>query len=286
MHCLVTGATGFVGRHLVAELLNGGHRVTVTAPSTGRAAGFSWFSNVTFVEYTISEPRINQDLYRFFGEPDTLIHLAWPDVSRPLSAVHTRQHLFAQYAFLENLIQNGLTDLTIAGSCFEYGLASGLLDERIVPDPTTPYGIAKDSLRKFLEVLLADFSFTLRWIRLFYMYGEGQHPNSLFSQLETAIQRNEPSFNMSGGEQLRDYLPVQEAARIFCQLASQSQVTGIINCCSGQPISVRQLVDEHLQRFQSAMVLNVGHYPYRSFEPMASWGAVDKMHRALASLHG
>lgn len=281
MHCLVTGVTGFVGRHIVAELLAAGHRVTATAPNSQRAMDFDWFGRVTFIGYTLSEAATDLDLYRFFGSPDTLIHLAWPDVSKPASSIHTRQHMADQYTFLSNLIEHGLTDLTVSGSCFEYGLASGSLDETLLPVPTTPYGIAKDALRKFLEVLANDYTCTLRWLRLFYMYGDGQHPNSLFSQLEAAIQRNDPVFNMSGGEQLRDYLPVREAARILYQLATQKKVTGIINCCSGKPISVRRLAEERIESFQSGITLNLGHYPYRDFEPMASWGNSEKMNRAL-----
>ncbi len=246
MHYLVTGTTGFVGPHVVNELLAAGHRVTASASSATKASTFNWFEQVTFIEYSINEPVISQDLYHFFGRPDALIHLAWPDVSKPGSSVHTRRHVVDQYAFLTNMIEHGLTDLTVAGSCFEYGLASGSLEETILPVPTTPYGLAKDTLRKFLDVLTAEYPCTLRWVRLFYMYGEGQHPNSLFSQLEAAVRRHDPVFNMSAGEQLRDYLPIRDAARILCRLAMQQQVTGVINCCSGKPISVRRLVEEQL----------------------------------------
>jgi dTDP-6-deoxy-L-talose 4-dehydrogenase (NAD+) len=74
--------------------------------------------------------------------------------------------------------------------------------------PVTPYGLAKDTLRKFLEMLQEVHPFTLQWVRLFYLYGPGQNPKSLLSQLDAAIEQGDPVFRMSGGEQLRDYLPV------------------------------------------------------------------------------
>ena len=72
----------------------------------------------------------------------------------------------------------------------------------------------------------------------------GQNSNSLLSQLERCIDNAEPVFHMSGGEQLRDYLPVQEVARRFVFWVEHPECQGIINCCSGKPTSVRSLMEQ------------------------------------------
>lgn len=280
MKILVTGATGFVGQHTVQALLQQGHEVIATSTSRAKAQFQPWFDHVTFVDYDMAHDQPTQNLFDLFKRPDTLIHLAWPDVAQPTAITHI-QHLFAHYSFLQKLITDGLANLTVAGTCLEYGLQSGTLFETLHTEPTTPYGLAKDCLRKFLEALQQTQPFRLTWLRLFYMYGEGQHSNSLFAQLNRAIDKKEEAFFMSGGEQLRDYLPIEEVASLVSRLAVQNQITGIINCCSGKPISVRQLVETYLQERRATLTLKLGYYPYRDFEPMAFWGSTDKLMQAL-----
>ena len=91
-------------------------------------------------------------------------------------------------------------------------MQQGCLDEDMPSAPANPYSLAKDTLRKFLQELRKVSPFHLKWARLFYMYGSGQNANSLLSQLDKALANGETSFNMSSGEQERDYLPVEKVA--------------------------------------------------------------------------
>ena len=78
---------------------------------------------------------------------------------------------------------------------------------------------------------------------------------------------------MSGGEQLRDYLSVVDVARQIVKLAMAESEIGSVNICSGKPISVRRLVEQWLEENKWEIDLNLGYYPYPSYEPMAFWGA-------------
>jgi dTDP-6-deoxy-L-talose 4-dehydrogenase (NAD+) len=169
----------------------------------------------------------------------------------------------------------------VTGTCLEYGLHEGVLKEDLPSDPSNPYAIAKNELRKSLESLQKEHSFSFKWVRLFYMYGKGQNPNSLLSQLDKAIENREPSFNMSGGEQVRDYLPVEKVAEYIVKIAFQDKVTGIINCCSGEPITVKQFVADYLQSINKKISLNLGYYPYPDYEPMRFWGDNSKLKTIL-----
>ena len=88
-------------------------------------------------------------------------------------------------------------------------------------------------------------------------------------------------FNMSGGEQLRDYLPVEEIAHRIASLAEHVDLDGIYNCCGGTPISVRALVENRIRERNAKIELNLGHYPYPEYEPMEFWGDTVKFTREI-----
>lgn len=280
MKILVTGATGFVGRHVVNELLRHEHHVVATSRDQDKASTFEWFPHVQYIPCDLNWEQEN--FFQFFQQPDLLIHLAWEGLPNYKDLFHFETNLFSNYRFLKNMIEHGLTSLVVTGTCFEYGMQSGALSEDMEARPDNPYGLAKDTLRKFLEQLQKNIDFELKWVRLFYLHGKGQSPNSILSQLDKALQNDETSFNMSEGEQLRDYLPVEKASEYIVKIAMQNKVYEIINCCSGIPVSIRDLVENYLKKKQKNIRLNLGFYPYPDYEPMAFWGDDKKMRLALA----
>lgn len=279
MKILVTGASGFIGNYVVEELLMQGHQVITTSRHSEKARMYEWFSQVQYIPYDLNV--VQEDLFQSFREPDVVIHLAWEGLPNYENVFHFERNLFTNYRFLKNLLEGGLKSLTVIGTCLEYGLQNGCLSEDTPTQPTNPYSLAKDTLRKFLEQLQKKYRFSFKWLRLFYNFGEGQGDKSLLSQLETAIQKKEKSFNMSGGEQLRDYLPVEKTAEYIVKIAIQSEVCGIINCCSGTPISIKRLVEEYLIKKRESMDLNFGYYSYPDYEPMFFWGNNDKLKNIL-----
>lgn len=269
MKIAVTGATGFIGRHVHQELAR--HDVEAIA-ITRHAATLPGASQVQ-----LDIQAASSDAYDLIGRPDALIHLAWGGLPNYRSLHHFEQELPAQYRFLRNLIAAGLKNLVVVGTCFEYGMQSGPLSEDLPARPVNPYGYAKDSLRRQLEYLRAAHPFNLTWARLFYLHGEGQATSSLLPLLRQAVARGDKAFNMSGGEQLRDYLPVTAVARSLVALALKQANSGVVNLCSGQPISVRKLVEGWIKENNWSIELNLGHYPYPDYEPLAFWGVTEKL---------
>jgi nucleoside-diphosphate-sugar epimerase len=278
---LVTGATGFIGNYIIPLLLKKGYAVTASSSSVDKASCFSWFSDVNYVAFNFKhfDPSVNY--FDRFNSPDLMIHLAWEGLPNYKAAFHIEENLPRHAAFLENLVSNGLKDLTVTGTCLEYGFHEGKLDEAMEADPSNAYAIAKDKLRMFLQELQGRYTFHLKWVRLFYMYGKGQNPNAIFSQLETAIEKGDQTFNMSGGEQVRDFLPVEQVAENIVAIAEQNAVTGIINCSSGQPLKLVNLVNSYLKKRNSLISLNLGYYPYLDYEPMEFWGDNSKLQTIL-----
>ena len=278
---LVTGATGFIGNYVIQELLHYNYDVIATSASAIKARQASWFDRVAYKPFLFEEWNPTTNYYDFFNKPDHLIHLAWQGLPNYKDAFHIEINLPAHKAFLNNLVSNGLQDVTVTGTCLEYGMQEGCLRENLPAFPANPYAKAKDELRKFIGLLQDKYLFVFRWIRLFYMYGKGQNTKSLLSQLEQAIESGDQNFNMSGGEQIRDFLPVEKVAEYIVKIALQQKVTGIINCCSGKPISVKQLVEEYLEKNKKTIKLNLGYYPYPDYEPMHFWGDDTKLKTIL-----
>jgi len=273
----VSGANGFVGRHVVAELERRDiSPVLWVRPSSVVPA--KWQCHKV-VRIDVLEPPAKT--FERLGRPDVLIHLAWGGLPNHKSLHHFEQELPAQYRLLKQLVEDGLPNLVVSGSCLEYGAQSGSLSESLETRPSDPYGLAKDTLRQQLQYLQQQTPFALTWARVFYLHGEGQSPNSLLPQLRRAVAAGDALFPMSGGEQLRDYLPVGEAARYLVRLAATGRGNGIVNVCSGRPVSVRGLVEGWIARNGWSIRPDLGRYPYASHEPMAFWGDAGKLNDCL-----
>ena len=274
---LVTGATGFIGNYVIAELQKKNYSVIASSSSVENARDKFWYPSVHYIPFNLKEFDENINYYDYFGYPDALIHLAWEGLPNYKASFHTTENLPRHFAFLKNCTANGLNDITVTGTCFEYGMQEGCLREDMETRPANAYAIAKDTLRKQLQDLRSENDFNFKWIRLFYMYGIGQSPNSLFSQLDKALARGDANFNMSGGQQQRDYLPVEKVAENIVTIAGQNKIMGVVNCCSGVPETVNNMVEDYLEKTKKHIHLNLGYYPYADYEPMCFWGDNTKL---------
>lgn len=269
MKLAITGATGFIGKHLLKKLESSDIDISIAVRNVEAVQLPN--KNIRLVRMDISSPPNNA--YEILGSPDILIHLAWGGLPQYLSFHHFESELPLQYKFIKGLVHAGLRNLLITGTCFEYGMQSGELNESAIAMPENPYGFAKVTLLNQLKYLQTEIPFSLIWARLFYMYGFGQSEFSLMSQLNKAVLSGEKVFKMSGGEQLRDFLPVEEVAERLLFLAKTKKNIGVVNICSGIPISIRRFVELQIKKNEWKIDLDLGHYPYAAYEPMAFWGA-------------
>lgn len=280
MKVAVTGAGGFIGRYVLTELLQRDDIDVISVIRTRIPAGID-SERIRIVQLDMS---VSPDkAYDLLDRPDVLIHLAWSGLPNYKSMHHIDSELVNQYKFLSQLLYDGLPALVCTGTCLEYGLQCGELREDGLVEPRYPYAVAKDALRRMLECLAETIDIRMVWTRLFYMYGEGQAHSALYSQLNAAIASGARSFEMSRGEQLRDYLHVKEVARYLVALSLQATARGVINVCSGRPISVRRLVEQWVSAAGGSLELRLGERPYPDYEPLAFWGSNVRLQNVLST---
>lgn len=280
MKIILTGANGYIGQYLVPALICAGHEIVAVVRKVNRDN--HQLSDVQWVEADIINV-LPKKVTEFEGA-DLVVDLAWDRGAGYQSLHHFEYEAVTHYHFLKQLVELGVKEVLVAGTCFEYGMRSGPLAETLISNPINPYGMAKDMLRKQLQLLSLKYDFGLTWLRIFYLFGDGQPPTTLYAQFHEAVATGENVFNMSGGEQLRDYLHILEAVEKIVNLIGLRQGSGIVNICNGTPISIRQLVEQWREKVDSRISLNFGHYAYSNHEPFAFWGDNQKYQSLMGIL--
>ena len=281
---LVTGATGLIGAGVLSGLAEmGGSRLIASGVGEEPPQGAPWAGKAEYLPYDLARPEENP--FEYFHKPDKALHLAWGGLPDYRADFHLESQLPRQKAFLESLLRGGLGDLTVAGTCFEYGLAEGELGEEAPAAPGTAYARAKDELRRFLEERQKSRPFKLKWVRIFNLWGDGLRANSFWGKLERALERGDEVFAMSSGEQRRDFLTLPELAGYLIKITLQDKVLGVINCGSGQPERLRDKVEEYLRQKGKRIELQLGVYPCPDYEPQACWAKREKLERCLRHIH-
>lgn len=277
MRIALTGATGFIGRHVTTALAKPGlELVAVVRPDR---QGTVIAPGIETLAMDFADCR--DDTFDRLGRPDAMIHLAWGGLPNYRDATHLDEELPRQRRFLESCARGGLKHLLVTGTCLEYGMREGELREDMPAQPGTAYARAKDQLRLDLMRWRNELGFGLVWLRMFYLYGAGQAPSSLYSQLNAAIDRGDEIFPMSPGDQSRDFLPVGEAAGLIVALAARLKDAGVVNLCSGEPATVLSMARRWRQERHADIALETGRFPYPTYEPFAFWGSRAKLNQLL-----
>lgn len=274
-HIIVTGAGGYIGRHVVSALADRGHRVTaVLRPGSLSKVD----SRATLVWADVLADEFEVALLS--EEPATaLVHLAWQDGFDHNADSHMRL-LSAHFRFLQSVAAWGVKRLSVLGTMHEVGYWEGAIEAATPTNPTTLYGIAKDALRRSLFVAL-DESVALQWLRCFYIYGDDRNNRSIFTRLLEAGDENRTSFPFTSGRNQYDFIEVGELGRQIAAVASQDEVRGVINCSSGVPVALGIQVEEFIASHDLRLSLDYGAFPDREYDSPAVWGDASAIHSLL-----
>lgn len=269
----MTGAGGYIGRHVVSHLLDNGADVIAMDITT---EGLDPKATILESNFTGLGP----DAFEELGRPDTCLHLAWKDGFKHDSTAHML-NLSGHYQFLENMIAGGLGHLAVMGSMHEVGYFEGEINENTPTNPSSLYGIAKNALRQAITLIAKKYGIIFQWLRGFYIYGDDLKNNSIFTKLTQAELNHQATFPFTTGKNKYDFISIEEFTMQICMCVLQREVTGIINCCSGKAISLRDMVEDYIQANGFKIQLKYGTYPDRPYDSPAIWGNSEKVQRIM-----
>ena len=262
MKVVVTGASGYIGRHVVDALIKMHHEV-IAVDMINKGIN----TDATFLSLDI----FSDDIYNKLGRPDACIHMAWKDGFNHASDAHMGM-LSKHYAFIKNMIDGGVKYLSVMGTMHEIGYYEGCVDENTPTNPLSMYGIAKNALRE-ASLLLAEKSNTsLMWLRAYYILGDDSNNNSIFTMITQMEHEGKASFPFVSGKNKYDFIHVDELAKQIATASTQSEITGIINCCSGKPVSLADKVNEFIEKNHYSIRPDYGKFPERPYDSPAIWG--------------
>jgi len=176
MKIAIIGASSFVGLNLIRELKK--RKYFITATYNNQKMKMSKSNRIIWKKLDIRQNKKN--FYEFLGAPDVVINLAWRDIPNYLSKRHFETFQI-QKKFNYNLIKNGLKNLIILGTCYEYGNVKGEISERKTCKPNIPYSKAKLQLLNYIRKKKKDYNFKFTWLRPFFVYGYNKKRETLFS---------------------------------------------------------------------------------------------------------
>lgn len=262
MKVVVTGASGYIGRHVVDALIKMHHEV-IAVDMINKGIN----TDATFLSLDI----FSDDIYNKLGRPDACIHMAWKDGFNHASDAHMGM-LSKHYEFIKNMIDGGVKYLSVMGTMHEIGYYEGCVDENTPTNPLSMYGIAKNALRE-ASLLLAEKSNTsLMWLRAYYILGDDSNNNSIFTKITQMEHEGKASFPFVSGKNKYDFIHVDELAKQIATASTQSEITGIINCCSGKPVSLADKVNEFIEKNHFSIRPDYGKFPERPYDSPAIWG--------------
>ena len=264
MKVLITGAAGYIGRHVVKAFLDKGHDVYVS--------DFQ-YKGIDERAIIVDEPIFTGDkeIYRKLGQPDVLVHMAWRDGFIHNSKAHM-QDLSNHMIFLENMIDGGLKYLTVMGTMHEVGYWEGSIDGNTPCNPMSMYGIAKNAMRQSLMLYSKDKDVNLHWLRAYYIYGDDMRGSSIFAKLCQAEEDGKTEFPFTTGKNKYDFIHVDQLATMICAASVQSEINGIINVCTGKPISLAEKVESFIKEKNFKIKLKYGAFPDRPYDSPGTWG--------------
>lgn len=271
MKVLVTGANGFIGQHVVECLKHSQINYIATDYHFDKERDKQ-------IECDLFDK--NLDFYNFFGHPDIILHLAWRDGFVHNSSLHMHD-LSSHFDFLNKMINSGVKQIVCMGTMHEIGYYEGKIDENTPCNPLSQYGIAKNALRKSIELLCNENQVIFQWIRAFYIYSNDMKANSIFSKIQKAAIDGQKKFPFTSGQNKYDFITIDELANQIVSIVKQKEITGIINCCSGYAVTLAEKVESFIKKNNLNINLEYGTFPERKYDSKALWGDTVKIRKIL-----
>jgi nucleoside-diphosphate-sugar epimerase len=256
---LVTGATGFLGGHCLAPLVERGYQVLALHRKREPL-------QIPGVQWVHGDVMDRAAMQRVLDEhrPNGLLHLAWyVEPGKLITDASNLSWVSASLDLIRAFREAGGERCTVSGSCYEYDWRYGYCVEGITPcEPDTLYGAAKDGLRRAFLAYCNTSGLSGSWGRAFFMYGPRENPSRLVSSVILSLLKGSPA-KTSHGLMVRDYMHIQDVADgLVALLASPAQ--GAYNVASGASTTIREIVERLGAITGRSDLLQIGAVPARA----------------------
>jgi dTDP-6-deoxy-L-talose 4-dehydrogenase (NAD+) len=272
---LVTGANGYIGQKVVEQLLDLGHNVLA--------------ADLVIDGIDPQADRLQVNLFKNPGEItkridriDACLHLAWRNGFNHFANSHI-DDLPGHFGFISSLLEAGLKHIAVQGTMHEIGYWEGIIDENTPTNPISYYGIAKNALRQATALMAMKNNVTFQWLRAYYILGDDKRNHSIFTKILEAEERGDATFPVTTGKNAFDFIEVDQLAYQIALAITQSEVTGIINTCTGKATTLREKVEEFISTRHLNIRPQFGVFPDRPYDSPIVYGDNTKIQRIIAA---
>jgi nucleoside-diphosphate-sugar epimerase len=269
MKIFLTGGTGFVGSHFLQQALAQGHHITAlrrpgSQPRIPLEHEPRWLDGA-----------LDGDYREHLSGADVFVHLASHTPNPPNDTLEKCLYwnVVAAIQLARQAVEQGVKHFVVAGSCFEYGRTAEQedLDVHSPLAPTLSYPTSKAAASIAFMGLARELALHLKVLRIFQVYGEGEQATRLWPSLRAAAKAGK-DFSMSRGEQVRDFIPVEEVARQFVQSLDFGKSTPgeplVAHVATGSSQTLLEFSEHWWRHWGATGQLKVGAVPYRHNEVM------------------
>jgi len=237
---LLTGASGFIGRHAISPLLDKGYEVHAVSRSFIKDLSNS-------VKQHQCDLLNTQLISQLVGEikPSHLLHFAWYAIpGKCWTSPNNLDWVQATLHLLQQFVKHGGERVVMAGSCAEYDWeldADKYHESPFLIGSSTLYGCCKAALFQIVDTYCRHIGLSFAWGRIFFLYGPHEYHSRLVPSVVRGLLKKEPVL-CTHGQQIRDFMYVKDVAGAFATLLD-SELQGAINIASGQPISLKDVIE-------------------------------------------
>ncbi len=280
MRIFLTGATGFVGSHLLPMLLERKHIVAVLIrPDRTFECLHHDKKQVTVIYGCLEEVNDFADALIDFS-PNAVLHLGWLGVANQHhGSIDQLKNLQGSLALLKIAHRSGVKHWIALGSQAEYGIHNQVIDETASTLPTTTYGAIKLATLMACKELAGHYGMRFVWLRLFSCYGPGDDGDWFVPFIIKAMLKKK-SPDMTAGEQLWDYLFIRDVVTAICKTVEIPTAEGVFNLGSGQPRSIRDVAEYVRDLIDPSIKLNLGAVPYKENQIMHMEADISRLSEA------
>lgn len=250
MRLLLTGATGFLGGHILDTLVEKDLNVSVIIRPDSKKI----LRNISDLEQIITTNDLFSESQKFFRDSlqniDIVIHAAWyVEHGKYLQSMKNLDCFSGTVSLAKAAANQDIEKFIGIGTCFEYKQSNEPLGIDSELRPESVYATAKVDTYLMLDSIFREKEIDFSWCRLFYLYGNREDPNRLIPYIRNQLSNGKVA-SLSSGSQIRDFFNIKDAAEAIVKVAIGGN-QGPVNICSGIPLSVKDLALEIAKEYDN-----------------------------------